>query len=138
MKGFPTLDETAVGAIIAFAAVSDEDGLPIPAAPTIVGVKIKVDENIPLRLVAALRDVGHDVQSAGRRPTCLLPYAVCPCSLRTRLRPLAKGTLLGFETVKSTIYWRRVAVKRPFEVAGREAVAHLCSGIGRDARGRWS
>lgn len=34
VKDFPTLDETAVRAVIAFAAASAEEDLPIPAAPT--------------------------------------------------------------------------------------------------------
>lgn len=35
VKEFPTLDESAVRAIIAFAAVSAEEDLPIPAAPSL-------------------------------------------------------------------------------------------------------
>lgn len=35
VKEFPTLDEAAVRAIIAFAAVSAEEDLPIPAAPSL-------------------------------------------------------------------------------------------------------
>ena len=34
---FPTLDENAVRAIIAFAAVSAEEDLPVQAVPTIAG-----------------------------------------------------------------------------------------------------
>lgn len=34
VKDFPTLDEAAVRAVIAFAAASAEEDLPIPAAPT--------------------------------------------------------------------------------------------------------
>lgn len=34
LKDFPTLDETAVRAIIAFAAVSAEEDLPLPPAPS--------------------------------------------------------------------------------------------------------
>jgi uncharacterized protein (DUF433 family) len=32
-QDFPTLDEKSVRAVIAFAAASAEDGLPVPAAP---------------------------------------------------------------------------------------------------------
>jgi len=35
VREFPTLDEAAVRAIIAFAAVSAEEDLPIPAAPSL-------------------------------------------------------------------------------------------------------
>jgi uncharacterized protein (DUF433 family) len=35
VKEFPTLDEEAVRAIIAFAAVSAEEDLPVPAAPSL-------------------------------------------------------------------------------------------------------
>ncbi len=35
LRDFPTLDETAVRAIIAFAAVSAEEDLPVPSAPSI-------------------------------------------------------------------------------------------------------
>lgn len=35
MGEFPTLDEAAVRAVIAFAAVSAEEDLPIPAAPSV-------------------------------------------------------------------------------------------------------
>lgn len=35
VKEFPTLDEAAVRAIIAFAAVSAEEDLPVPAAPSL-------------------------------------------------------------------------------------------------------
>ncbi len=34
VKDFPTLDEAAVRAVIAFAAASAEEDLPIPAAPS--------------------------------------------------------------------------------------------------------
>lgn len=34
VKEFPTLDETALRAVIAFAAASAEEDLPIPAAPS--------------------------------------------------------------------------------------------------------
>jgi uncharacterized protein (DUF433 family) len=34
VKDFPTLDEIAVRAVIAFAAASAEEDLPIPAAPS--------------------------------------------------------------------------------------------------------
>lgn len=34
IREFPTLDEAAVRAVIAFAAVSAEEDLPIPAAPS--------------------------------------------------------------------------------------------------------
>lgn len=45
-------------------------------------MKIKVDENIPLRLVAALRDVGHDVQTVAEegltsRPDAEIWAAAC-------------------------------------------------------------
>ncbi|MGR9107535.1 MAG: DUF433 domain-containing protein [Gammaproteobacteria bacterium] len=36
LKDFPTLEEQAVRAVIAFAAVSAEEDLPIPPAPTLV------------------------------------------------------------------------------------------------------
>ncbi|MGH8569019.1 MAG: DUF433 domain-containing protein [Gammaproteobacteria bacterium] len=35
LKDFPTLDETAVRAVIAFAAVSAEEDLPVPPAPSV-------------------------------------------------------------------------------------------------------
>jgi uncharacterized protein (DUF433 family) len=35
IREFPTLDEAAVRAVIAFAAVSAEEDLPIPAAPSV-------------------------------------------------------------------------------------------------------
>ncbi|MGH8654383.1 MAG: DUF433 domain-containing protein [Gammaproteobacteria bacterium] len=35
LRDFPTLDETAVRAVIAFAAVSAEEDLPVPPAPSI-------------------------------------------------------------------------------------------------------
>lgn len=35
VREFPTLDEAAVRAVIAFAAVSAEEDLPIPAAPSL-------------------------------------------------------------------------------------------------------
>lgn len=35
LRDFPTLDETAVRAIIAFAAVSAEEDLPVPPAPSL-------------------------------------------------------------------------------------------------------
>ena len=34
LRDFPTLDETAVRAVIAFAAVSAEEDLPVPPAPS--------------------------------------------------------------------------------------------------------
>jgi uncharacterized protein (DUF433 family) len=36
LQDFPTLDEQAVRAVIAFAAVSAEEDLPVPAVPTLV------------------------------------------------------------------------------------------------------
>jgi hypothetical protein len=35
MEGFPTVTESAVRAVIAFAATSAEDDLPIPSVPSI-------------------------------------------------------------------------------------------------------
>lgn len=35
VKDFPTLDESAVRAVIAFAAISAEEDLPIPPAPSL-------------------------------------------------------------------------------------------------------
>lgn len=35
LRDFPSLDETAVRAVIAFAAVSAEEDLPVPPAPSI-------------------------------------------------------------------------------------------------------
>ena len=35
LKEFPTLDESAVRAVIAFAAVSAEEDLPVPPAPSV-------------------------------------------------------------------------------------------------------
>ncbi len=35
LQDFPTLDEQAVRAVIAFAAVSAEEDLPVPAVPTL-------------------------------------------------------------------------------------------------------
>ncbi len=35
LRDFPTLDESAVRAIIAFAAVSAEEDLPVPPAPSV-------------------------------------------------------------------------------------------------------
>ncbi|MGH8588165.1 MAG: DUF433 domain-containing protein [Gammaproteobacteria bacterium] len=35
LRDFPTLDESAVRAVIAFAAVSAEEDLPIPPAPSV-------------------------------------------------------------------------------------------------------
>ncbi len=35
VKDFPTLDESAVRAVIAFAAISAEEDLPIPPTPTL-------------------------------------------------------------------------------------------------------
>jgi uncharacterized protein (DUF433 family) len=40
LRDFPTLDEAAVRAVIAFAAVSAEEDLPVPAIPTLACVRI--------------------------------------------------------------------------------------------------
>ncbi len=46
LRDFPALEEAAVRAVIAFAAVSAEEDLPIPPRP-IRGMKVKLDENPP-------------------------------------------------------------------------------------------
>ena len=58
VREFETLDEAAVRAIIAFAAVSAEEDLPIPRR-TLGGMKLKVDENLPSRLVVSHAAADH-------------------------------------------------------------------------------
>ncbi len=40
LRDFPTLDDTAVRAVIAFAAVSAEEDLPVPAIPALACARI--------------------------------------------------------------------------------------------------
>src|SRR5438445_5322667 len=55
----PTLSEEDVRAAIAFAAGSAHENMPL--IETEQTVKIKLDENLPDRLVAVFTGLGHDV-----------------------------------------------------------------------------
>jgi len=59
---FPTLKEADVKAVIAFAAASVQEDLPISELPCSL-MKIKLDENIPHRLTELLERMGHDVDT---------------------------------------------------------------------------
>jgi uncharacterized protein (DUF433 family)/predicted nuclease of predicted toxin-antitoxin system len=62
LQDFPTLKAEDVRAAIAFAAASAEEDL--PARPFQRSMKAKLDENLPLRIAARLRELGRDVHTA--------------------------------------------------------------------------
>src|SRR5215213_5680246 len=66
LKDFPTLTADDVRAVIAFAAPSAEEDLPVSAVPGLPlppRMKLKLDENLPATLVDTLRALGHDVDT---------------------------------------------------------------------------
>ena len=61
LADFPTLTAEDVRAVVAFAAASTEEDLPVPSAPPFM--RIKLDENLPVTLAPLLSVLGHDVDT---------------------------------------------------------------------------